>query len=171
MHTLAPHGRSLPLRVDTEAETVRAARSLAHVARRGDVIGLRGGLGSGKTAFARGFIRALTGPRREVPSPTFTLLQVYEGAGPAIYHFDLYRIETPEEVWELGFDEAVAEGIVLVEWPERLSRLYPADALDVTLDFAAGGDETARRIEFAGGRSWQRRLADLAAALDRCRDD
>jgi tRNA threonylcarbamoyladenosine biosynthesis protein TsaE len=171
MNTPAQGRPCVSLHVASEADTVQIAESVAALARRGDVIALSGDLGAGKTAFARGFIRALAGREQDVPSPTFTLLQVYETGATPIYHFDLYRIEAPSEVWELGFDEAPAEGIVLIEWPERLGPLLPADRLEITISMPAGGGETERRIVIAGGASWGARLERAAASLRRYRDD
>lgn len=171
MNTPAQGRPCVSLRVVSEADTVQIAETVASIARRGDIIALSGDLGSGKTAFARGFIRALAGREQDVPSPTFTLLQIYETDSTPIYHFDLYRIETPSEVWELGFDEAPAEGIVLIEWPERLGPLTPADRLAVTISIPAGAGETERHIAIAGGASWGERLDVAAAALRRYRDD
>ena len=169
---IATQGRPcVSLRVASEADTVQIAEIVASVARCGDIIGLSGELGCGKTAFARGFIRALAGADQEVPSPTFTLLQIYDTESAPIFHFDLYRLETPSEVWELGFDEAPAEGIVLVEWPERLGPLVPADRLAITISMPAGAGETERRIAIAAGASWSGRLGAMAAALERYRDD
>jgi len=148
-----------------EAETARIAGAVAHAARPGDVLALAGDLGSGKTAFARGFIRALTTPGEEVPSPTFTLVQTYAAGDRTLYHFDLYRIEDPEEAWELGIEEAFAGGIALIEWPERLGRLLPADRLDIRFDVPAGAPPAERRITFAAGPAWSRRLAQLRDAL------
>ncbi len=108
---------------------------------------LQGPLGAGKTALARSFLRAATGdPDLEVPSPTFTLVQEYETPLGMIRHFDLWRLDGPEALEELGWDEA-RDGIVLVEWPERLGALRPADALVVTL-VPLEGD--ARRAEISG---------------------
>lgn len=157
----------LSFELPDEAATARLARSLAALARAGDVIALFGELGSGKTAFARAFINALPRPApapeaaapEEVPSPTFTLLQTYERAPAAVWHFDLYRLERPEEVFELGFEEALGQGIVLIEWPERLGLLLPAERLELRLDFAEHPE--ARRVTLAGTGSWARRLRDL----------
>ena len=138
--------------------TERLAAALAARARVGDVIALRGGLGAGKTAFARGFIRARRGGAavREVPSPTFTLVQEYAlPAGPA-FHFDLWRLDGPADLAELGWDEA-REGIVLVEWPDRLGELRPTDALGIA--FAPGEAEDSRIATLTG---WPGRLEGLA---------
>ncbi len=152
----------LVLALSDLAATERLGRALAGLLRRGDVVALTGDLGAGKTALARALIRALPGPEgaaeEEVPSPTFTLVQTYERDPAPVWHFDLYRIENPEEIEELGLSEALAEGITLIEWPERLGRALPADALSVTLAFAAG--EEAREARLEGGGDWPSRLAE-----------
>src|SRR5262249_30619797 len=127
------------------AATGRLAAALAAHARVGDVIALSGGLGAGKTAFARAFIRARRGGDAvsEVPSPTFTLVQVYGLPDAPVWHFDLYRLKHPDEAYELGLEEALAEAITLIEWPERLGTLLPPARLDVTL--APGDAPDARR--------------------------
>jgi tRNA threonylcarbamoyladenosine biosynthesis protein TsaE len=109
--------------------------------------------------FARAFIRARGGDET-VPSPTFTLVQTYDLSGGLVWHFDLYRLRTEEEAWELGIEEAFHAGISLVEWSERLDSLLPARRLLVALDFAAGG---GRRATLAGGGDWTARLATLSA--------
>lgn len=118
----------------SEAETAAIARTFSKTLKQGDVIALYGDLGAGKSVFARGVIRALTGEDVEVPSPTFTLLQTYDSALGVLYHFDLYRIKTPQEVFELGWEDAQAEGIILIEWPQRLGALLPRRRTDVTLE-------------------------------------
>jgi tRNA threonylcarbamoyladenosine biosynthesis protein TsaE len=140
------------------AATAALAARLAPLARAGDVVALRGTLGSGKTSFARAFIAARAGHAVEVPSPTYTLVQTYELPDGAIWHFDLYRLARPDDAIELDIDEAFATGISLIEWPERLGDLLPAQRLDLTLGFEADG----RRARFAAGESWPARLADLA---------
>lgn len=137
----------------TLADTEALAARLARLARPGDALLLRGPLGAGKSALARAFLRAAAGdPALEVPSPTFTLVQSYPlPGGVTAHHFDLYRLDGPNGVPELGWDEA-REGITLVEWPERLGILAPEDALEVTLEPL---DEDARRITLAG---WEGRL-------------
>ncbi len=133
------------MRVETLAETEGLAQRLAPHAVSGDVIGLRGALGSGKTAFARAFIRARLGrPAEEVPSPTFTLVQLYEHVAGAIWHFDLYRLDGPEDAYELGIEDAFSNAISLIEWPEKLGAMMPADWLEVHL--APGENDEARLI-------------------------
>jgi tRNA threonylcarbamoyladenosine biosynthesis protein TsaE len=157
------------IRVEDECGTERVARRLAACVRRGDVVGLSGPLGGGKTVLARAFVRALIRPDEEVPSPTFTLVQRYEGAGGAvgaISHFDLYRIEDSNEIWELGIEEAVTDGVVLIEWPERLGALRPADFLEVSLAPAVDGPETARELTITGHGGWRDRIASFRAGED-----
>ena len=99
-----------------------------------------GGLGAGKTTLARAILRAAAGePALIVPSPTFTLVEVYETPRGSFWHFDLYRLEEPEQVFELGWEEARADGIALVEWPERLGPLLPHERLTVTLSIEGDG--------------------------------
>ncbi len=144
------------------------AAALAGTARVGDAIGLAGVLGAGKTTFARAFVNARAaaigaGPV-EVPSPTFTLVQPYDIGGTAIHHFDLFRLDAPEDALELGIEDAFATGIALVEWPDRLGPLLPPGALLVTLLQGAGAD--ARVAKIAGGPAWRERIG---GTLDRFR--
>ena len=132
--------------------TEALGRRLAVLLRAGDAVLLDGPLGAGKTALARALLRAACGdPAMEVPSPSYTLVQSYGAPGLRIHHFDLWRLDGPDAVPELGWDEA-RDGAVLVEWPDRLGPLRPDDALTVTL-IPAGGD--ARRAELTG---WRHRL-------------
>jgi tRNA threonylcarbamoyladenosine biosynthesis protein TsaE len=135
------------------AETEALAARLAALARPGDALLLSGPLGAGKSAFARAFLRALSGDAAlDVPSPTFTLVQSYDTKRGPAHHFDLWRIAGPGELAELGWEEA-REGIVLVEWPERLGALAPPEALRIAL--APGEDEEARIATLSG---WEERL-------------
>src|SRR6476661_5198639 len=111
----------------------RLAQELAFAARPGDLIALHGDLGAGKTTFAREMILAMAPDTPEVPSPTFTLVQSYASPRMAIAHFDLYRLNGPDELDELGLDESLSAGIALVEWPERAGHRLPAERLDITL--------------------------------------
>ncbi len=142
--------------------TAGLAGVLAGIARNCDVIGLAGALGTGKTTFARAFINARAdraGLRPvEVPSPTFTLVQSYEIGGVEIHHFDLYRLEAADDALELGIEDAWADGIVLIEWPERLGSLLPGRALIVTFELGAAPQARQAMIEAPG--DWQRRIGD-----------
>ncbi len=161
-----PHGssadRHLADRVlSGEEQTVALAQRLAPIVRSGDVLALWGDLGSGKTVFARALVRARGSADEEVPSPTFTLVQVYEPAEPqaaAVWHFDLYRIGGPDDAVELGLEEALATGVCLIEWPDRLGPLLPERRLDLVLD--AGDAPDYRRLRLAGDAAWRQRLRE-----------
>ena len=152
---------SLALPLADEGATARLAATLAKLARPGDVIALAGELGSGKTSFARAFIRAIGDPAEEVPSPTFSLVQTYETQAGPIWHFDLYRLGRAEEALELGLEDALAEAIVLIEWPERLGALLPEERLELRLDADATPDSRVAWITARG--FWAERVAGLRA--------
>jgi tRNA threonylcarbamoyl adenosine modification protein YjeE len=145
-----------------EAATAALAVCVAALSRPGDVIALKGELGAGKTSFTRAFIRARGGVEA-VPSPTFTLVQVYELDRGTIWHIDGYRLRHPEEAWELDIEDAFCEGISLIEWPERLGSLVPARRLEITL--SAGPTPAARRAALDPGAEWSARLTGLAASM------
>lgn len=129
----------------SEEETAAVAVQLAPTLKTGDVLCLHGDLGMGKSVFARALIRTLTGnPDQEVPSPTFTLVQTYDAAGTEIWHFDLYRLKDPDEVYELGWEEALGGAISIIEWPVRLGHLLPADRLDIHLTLTPDGGRQLR---------------------------
>jgi tRNA threonylcarbamoyl adenosine modification protein YjeE len=121
---------SFPLS-DLAATDALAARIAAGL-RRGDCVALKGDLGAGKTTLARAILRKL-GVAEHVPSPTFTLVQTYETSRGPVFHFDLYRVGDARELEELGFEEALDNGIALVEWPERAGDRLPA-TLEVMLE-------------------------------------
>ena len=137
--------------------TARLAKNLAPHLRSGDVVALTGPLGAGKTGFARSLLRVL-GITGEVPSPTFTLLQTYEAGKLTISHFDLYRLKSADELEELGWDDALAASLVLVEWPERAGRRLPKHAL--TLRFAMDG-KGVRSCGMEMPGVWAQRLKDF----------
>jgi tRNA threonylcarbamoyladenosine biosynthesis protein TsaE len=150
------------IRVETESQMMALGGRLCDLAEPGDVITLRGDLGAGKTVLARGFIRrgCVRGGQDcldfDVPSPTFTLVQVYETPRFSIWHFDLYRLEKENEVWELGLEEALDEGVCLIEWPDRAGDLLPEARLDLFLKTVEGAD--FREIDVKGDKSWMERL-------------
>src|SRR5690606_33345125 len=138
--------------------TARLGAAIARRLRPGDAVLLYGPLGAGKSTLARGLVRALTRPDEDVPSPTFTLVQFYEGP-LAVAHFDLYRLERPEEAWEIGLDEALDVGCAIIEWPERLGDDLPPDRLEVVL--ADAGRGRAARLTAHG--SWKERELDFGS--------
>lgn len=147
-------------------DTRRLARALAGLLRPGDVVGLSGELGAGKTELARALIRTLAGAGIEVPSPSFTLVQHYVLPPFELWHADLYRLPDPAEVGELGLDEAVERGVLLVEWPERAASELPDDRLELVLSFAPELGRDARRVELRAGPSWRARLPVLVARFE-----
>lgn len=158
MSRSTPH----PFHLPDEAATVAFARKLADLLRPGDVIALFGDLGAGKTSLVRAAIRALVDDdEAEVPSPTFTLVQLYDAEAAPVRHFDLYRLTTPDEAVELGWDEDLGVAITFVEWPDRLGPFLPRERLDVTLSLAAGGGRT---LSLKGSAGWAGRVALLEHA-------
>lgn len=156
------------------AATAALARKIAAVVEPGDIIALSGELGAGKTTFARHFIHGL-GVKEEVPSPTYTLVQTYtipaDRAGEAgmhtpvsIWHFDLFRIETPEEALELAMEDAFRDGISLIEWPEKLGSLLPADHLEMRFEYADA--RGSRSVRLRGHGSWRQRLERMGDPSD-----
>ena len=144
------------LLADPDATLAFGARLGAQL-RRGDVVCLSGGLGAGKTTLARGAIAAWSGAVQEAPSPTYTLVQIYEGARGQLWHVDLYRLKRAEEAWELGLEDAFAEAACLIEWPERLGGLLPHDRLDIALETQGEG----RRATMNGRGKWGARIGSI----------
>lgn len=125
---------------------------------------LAGPLGAGKSVLARAIIRAaLKDSAAEVPSPTFTLVQVYDCEAGEIWHFDLYRLSAPEEIIELGIEEAAARAIALIEWPDRMGALLPAERLDIALGTDAVAPEVRHARIAAYGGAAERALAGVLA--------
>jgi len=148
---------TLDFQLLSEDATTAFAQQIGAVLQRGDTILLSGPVGAGKSFFSRALIRARTGTKEDIPSPTFTLVQTYPHTHGDIWHCDLYRLTDPDEVIELGLDDAFDTAICLIEWPDRLGSLAPADALH--LNFAAG--ETGHHVNAQLSLSWQSRLKDI----------
>jgi tRNA threonylcarbamoyladenosine biosynthesis protein TsaE len=144
-------------RLPDEAATARLGRALARTLGRHEAICLKGVLGAGKTTLARALIRARTNAGEEVPSPTFTLVQFYEGKGLTLAHFDLYRIERAEEANEIGLDEALEDGAAVIEWPERLGRRLPRDRLDIELTIVGEPPLESRLARLSPHGAWEGR--------------
>lgn len=142
--------RGLVVLPDLDA-TAALGAAIARGLSRGDAVALWGDLGAGKTTLARAILGAL-GVKGPVPSPTFTIVQGYETPTLFVSHFDLYRLKSSREVAELGFDDALDQGAVLVEWPERAPEILPLEALHVRLTL----EEETRNAHLAGPSYWQR---------------
>lgn len=138
-------------------QTAKFAVSLAGALRAGDTICLTGGLGAGKSHFARSIIRHLT-DETDIPSPTFTLVQTYNADGYEIWHADLYRLSAPEELTELGMEDAFGQALCLIEWPDRLVSPPPAA---LWIEILTGEIDDIRRLVFTHGGEWHDRLADV----------
>ncbi|NQV99428.1 MAG: tRNA (adenosine(37)-N6)-threonylcarbamoyltransferase complex ATPase subunit type 1 TsaE [Rhodospirillales bacterium] len=142
-----------------EAAMQALAAQISAICGVGDLIALIGKLGVGKTVFARAFVCQRLNADEEVPSPTFTLVQTYDAEPAPIAHFDLYRLNHADEVLELGFEDALAEGTVLVEWPDRLGPYLPADRLDI--EISQGSQANSRTVRLTGRGYWLARVSDV----------
>ncbi len=143
-------------------ETAQLASKLGAVVRAGDTILLEGEIGAGKSHFARALILSRLAEPEDVPSPTFTIVQVYDLPDCELWHADLYRLGDPDQVVELGLIDAFDSAICLIEWPDRLDDLRPADALTLTLDDPEKTDR--REITFTWTNPvWTDRIAEVLA--------
>lgn len=136
-----------------EAATAELGARIAAGLGAGEAVCLSGPLGAGKSTLARALVRALTQPDEEVPSPTFTLVQFYEGPRLKVAHFDLYRLSNPDEAYEIGLDEALDDGAAVIEWPERLAGRLPADRLDVEIAL----EDQGRSVRLTPHGAWEGR--------------
>ncbi|MEM6477641.1 MAG: tRNA (adenosine(37)-N6)-threonylcarbamoyltransferase complex ATPase subunit type 1 TsaE [Pseudomonadota bacterium] len=149
---IAAPAAPLSLTLEDLSETERFAVFLGAHLRAGDCLLLEGPVGAGKTSFARALIQSLLPHHEDVPSPTFTLVQTYETPNFEIWHCDLYRLTTSEELIELGLEEALSDAVCLIEWPERLGALTPASAQTLAFEPIKGG--AARRVTLRGDARW-----------------
>ncbi len=157
--------KSVGLDLPTPEITAELARWIAPQLRAGDVVLLDGPIGAGKSHFCRSVIQArlsALGRMEDIPSPTYTLVQIYELDGVDVWHADLYRLTATEEAAELGLDDAFDHAICLVEWPDRLGEMRPENALSILL--TPGSDPMARQVRIsASDPRWMPVLDDLAA--------
>ena len=148
--------------------------SLARLLKGGDVITLEGGLGAGKSTLARGLISRILDDAGmasdDIPSPTFTLVQPYPwpdetDPGREIWHFDLWRLDGPDEVIELGFDEALSRHAMIIEWPDRLAGLMPTHALEIKIEPSHDGEARQLSLHANEGSDWPKRLSNNFAEI------
>jgi tRNA threonylcarbamoyl adenosine modification protein YjeE len=146
-------------------QTNNVATALARQCKSGDCILLEGGVGAGKTSFARAFIQAICPVQEEIVSPTFTILQTYPlNNGESLSHFDLYRLENEQDLQEIGLDDALCAGITVIEWPEIAKNRLPASALHIAM--SGTHTENERILLFSGhAEIWQERLNKVKEAL------
>lgn len=137
----------------TEKDTKALAEKISEIAKKGDVFALYGTLGAGKSTFARYFIQHLTAAE-DIPSPTFTLVQTYETPSFDIYHYDMYRLKSPEEAYELDIEDAFYSGVSLIEWPEKVASLLPKDLWKISIE--ASGNNRIFNIETSSSDKKQR---------------
>jgi tRNA threonylcarbamoyladenosine biosynthesis protein TsaE len=157
---------SAQLSLPDEAQTHRLAAALGVHLRPGDTILLSGDIGAGKTAFARALIRSLQDAPEDVPSPTFTLVQVYDTTRGEVWHADLYRIALTSEIEELGLSDAFGSAICLIEWPDRLGDLTPQGALAMSLTVTDPESEARiARLSWTDPR-WSAPVSGVVSALD-----
>ncbi len=156
MNTDSP-GFSTTLTLRSLDDTAALGARIAAGLKRGDAVALGGDLGAGKTTLARAVLSSLA-VKEAMPSPTFTLVQTYETPGLAVHHYDLYRIEDEREIDELGLDEALEDGAVLIEWPERAGGRLPDDVLQVSLSII---DARSRRAAVSGPARWASLFRDF----------
>lgn len=145
----------------SESDTSEIGKKLALMAQKGDCFALYGTLGMGKSVLARAFIQELCG-LQDVPSPTFTLVQLYDATDFTIYHFDLYRLKSPEEIFELGMEEALYDGVCLIEWPEKMGGYLPKNVIKVSIS----GKQDNREIEISTAS--EEKLNRLQKVLGSC---
>lgn len=129
--------------IHSEDSMAEFAHNFAAILKKGDVIALRGELGAGKSFLSRHIIQHLMQKKVNVISPTFNLLQIYEGEDYSIYHYDLYRLKHFEEIFELGIEEALSHNICLIEWPEIIESLLPKSSIYINLEIIS---EAVRRV-------------------------
>ncbi len=144
---------SLELDLPNQSATETLGVQLSTVVNSGDIIFLHGTLGIGKSVLARAFIRAYCKTNEDIPSPTFTVVQTYDMGPVPVFHFDFYRLETADEVLELGIEEAFSTGISLIEWPELLGESTPSDRLEIQI--MPGNNETSRKTRLTGFGYWK----------------
>ncbi|WP_166417784.1 tRNA (adenosine(37)-N6)-threonylcarbamoyltransferase complex ATPase subunit type 1 TsaE [Cochlodiniinecator piscidefendens] len=151
--------RTKTLILQSDTATTELAQQLAPTLGTGDAVLLEGPIGAGKTHFARALIQSLLDYAEDVPSPTFTLVQTYETSNFDIWHCDLYRLTHPDEVFELGLDEAFETSLCLIEWADRLGSETPENALQLSFEMLENDQD--RKITFSGSSPQWDKIFDV----------
>jgi tRNA threonylcarbamoyladenosine biosynthesis protein TsaE len=146
----------MKININTLEDTKSLAQQIATLTKKGDIITLQGDLGSGKTEFARSFINSLSESPQEVTSPTFNLVHPYDTKTFTIWHFDLYRLESPEEIEQIGLYDAFDNGVSLIEWPQIIDDILPVDRLLIKISF-----DDDRVAEVEGRGNWKDRISGI----------
>ena len=157
---IIPSAAFLKVEIADQKRIEAFAIDLAKLFRTGDVLGLNGRLGIGKTTFARALINAIGSASghstKTVPSPTYTLMQEYSFGALEIFHADLYRLEGSDEIWELGLEDSFHRGFTIIEWPDRMGPFLPSNTLQIFI--SPGKLKENRLLEFYGCSDWKTRL-------------
>ena len=135
-------------------DTIKLGKKLAELSKNGDIFCLKGALGTGKTTLARAFIKYLTN-NDKVLSPTFPLLLTYEYKNNIIWHYDMYRLENTEDIWNLSMEEALNDGIILIEWPEIIEKLLPITKIDIIIKDI---NHNARSVEISANKEFKQKI-------------
>jgi len=135
-------------------DTIKLGKKLAEFSKNGDIFCLKGALGTGKTTLARAFIKYLTN-NDKVLSPTFPLLLTYEYENNIIWHYDMYRLENTEDIWNLSMEEALNDGIILIEWPEIIEKLLPRTKIDIIIKDV---NHNARSVEISANKEFKQKI-------------
>lgn len=126
-----------------ENDSINLAKALVGKLKAGDILAFYGNLGTGKTTICRGIIKSVCGEDTNVISPTFNLLQTYKTDLFEVFHFDLYRLKHPDEIFELGIEEAFNNNLCLIEWPEIIEHLLPKDTIRIKIELKEDNTRTA----------------------------
>jgi tRNA threonylcarbamoyladenosine biosynthesis protein TsaE len=140
------------INIDSLASLKTLAGKIASLANIGDIILLKGELGSGKTSFAKYFINSISKHDQNVTSPTFNILQIYDCENFSAWHYDFYRIETEEEIVNLGLDDAFSNGVSIIEWPEKIRSFLPQASLEIHFSFTE--KHNSRLLTISGSEKW-----------------
>ncbi|MBV8593148.1 MAG: tRNA (adenosine(37)-N6)-threonylcarbamoyltransferase complex ATPase subunit type 1 TsaE [Caulobacteraceae bacterium] len=144
-----------------EGETIRLGEAIGRALERGEALCLDGPLGAGKSVLARAALRRLSPGEPDMPSPTFTLVQAYDRGAVPVTHIDLYRLASPGDLDELGLEEALTDGVAIIEWAERLGGHPPPNRLDVRLSIPPGDDTGERSATLTPHGAWVGRSIDV----------